>query len=46
MIMFSILFVQLTTEKIIVLSKMLTYNQKVFEKYSDFSNIVLDFFSD
>ena len=46
MIMFSILFVQLTTDKIIVLSKMLTYNQKVFEKYSDISNIVLNFFSD
>ena len=41
-----ILFVQLTTEKIIVFSVMLTYNQKVFEKYSDFSNIVLNFFSD
>lgn len=39
-IMFSILFVQLTTEKIIVLSKMLIYNQEAFKKYFNFTNTV------
>lgn len=40
--MFSILFCQLTTDKIVVFSKMLIYNQKIFEKDFDFRNIAFN----